>query len=936
MARKKKVGIVVEVDTKTGQQSFKKLGTSAQSSSNKIKDSATQNKTSVTSQESSLKSLSTGWVAMAAAIGVAGLAFTKFGINVAKQSESLTTRFGALLGSVTEAQVRFQELKSFANSTPFEVDQVASASLVLETLTNGVLSTGEGLRLVGDAAAVAGVDFKELAVTVGRAYGNFQSGGAIGMEVARLNDLGLISGQTRLKLLALQEAGKGKEAWGILQGELKKTKGGMEALSETGDGLESTLSGVTKNFAEAFVKQTGIFSAYKQVIKGLIQEANEAADFIQGTTADQFQQNYETTKAQYKKTTQLLDILQKENQRGAKFGEIRDDTPVIKKKRTELKDLNKELSEMGSLQAKVNNSSNLDEQLKIEKKMEQVAARILYIKEKQAVGDWIDFGNLENRQNELVDFQSNWDTLQIKVDEYNRSVENGSLAANTAQKEFWDVGKGIIEEKKLLTDKEIEDADAAADKKKTRDDAAADKKKKRDDAELARLERYKQAVDSLYQAEVKRSDLSIAELGKDTKRMNMSSIQQQIGDVRDVERTYLKSQKIKSDAYLQNVQILVNSANEADKEILESNKTLSDIVTFNAQSVAMEKLALDKKSGNDAITQANRTKDEIDNIDRVAISDLSYNTRLLMANLKLMYQGDAGERVAIYKNTKAQLEKIDSDQQEFTKQSLDRLSNNRKQATQTDSENKKMAIETERTLELSELKKTMDARKELLESYTPPEGKDENSEDVIAERKRRATELVQVNSEEQDGINNIEKIAAEKRKKLAKQEYDYKKNLAMSTAQVTAQAFQSVFNDNKEVAMATAAINTAVAVTKALGLGFPFGWAQAAAITAMGIRQQVDISRQKFADGGIVRGPGSSTSDSINASLSNGEFVMKKTAVDSIGEENLDIANEGGSLGGTTYQINITADASTDSDNLAQAVTNAIKRASQLGLEASV
>lgn len=46
------------------------------------------------------------------------------------------------------------------------------------------------------------------------------------------------------------------------------------------------------------------------------------------------------------------------------------------------------------------------------------------------------------------------------------------------------------------------------------------------------------------------------------------------------------------------------------------------------------------------------------------------------------------------------------------------------------------------------------------------------------------------------------------------------------------------------------------------------------------------------ADGGHIRGPGSSTSDSIPAMLSDGEFVVKKSAVDRIGVDTLQAIND--------------------------------------------
>ena len=51
-----------------------------------------------------------------------------------------------------------------------------------------------------------------------------------------------------------------------------------------------------------------------------------------------------------------------------------------------------------------------------------------------------------------------------------------------------------------------------------------------------------------------------------------------------------------------------------------------------------------------------------------------------------------------------------------------------------------------------------------------------------------------------------------------------------------------------------------------------------------------------FAEGGLVTGPGTGTSDSILARLSHGEYVMPASAVDRIGVENLAALHHGGSL----------------------------------------
>ncbi len=59
---------------------------------------------------------------------------------------------------------------------------------------------------------------------------------------------------------------------------------------------------------------------------------------------------------------------------------------------------------------------------------------------------------------------------------------------------------------------------------------------------------------------------------------------------------------------------------------------------------------------------------------------------------------------------------------------------------------------------------------------------------------------------------------------------------------------------------------------------------------------------REAAKGGIIRGPGTSTSDSIPAWLSDGEYVLRASAVDRLGVSNLDALNEGRALpaGGTS------------------------------------
>lgn len=117
----------------------------------------------------------------------------------------------------------------------------------------------------------------------------------------------------------------------------------------------------------------------------------------------------------------------------------------------------------------------------------------------------------------------------------------------------------------------------------------------------------------------------------------------------------------------------------------------------------------------------------------------------------------------------------------------------------------------------------------------------------------------------------------------------------------------------QNLAIAQAAISQGLAIAKMWGDGpggiesVPIRMAMSALAGAQVGAQIAQIRKQKFASGGLVRGPGTGRSDSIAAMLSNGEFVMSANAVKNIGVNNLERMNRGsapmmstGGLIGTT------------------------------------
>jgi hypothetical protein len=220
-------------------------------------------------------------VAAIAGVGSLGLALGK-AVSKAAEMESLQTAFQPLLGSAAAARERIAELSRFAAETPFEMPEIATASRVLETLTRGALATGEGLRLVGDVAAATGAPFNEIATTIGRLYDGLDSGRPVGEAMARLQELGVISGDTRGRLEALQAEGvKGAGAWAVAAAAMGRFSGGMALQSQTWSGKLSTLK---DNIGLAFAAfGTPIIDAVKPFLDSTIRATStltvKAAEF---------------------------------------------------------------------------------------------------------------------------------------------------------------------------------------------------------------------------------------------------------------------------------------------------------------------------------------------------------------------------------------------------------------------------------------------------------------------------------------------------------------------------------------------------------------------------------------------------------------------------------------------------------------------------------
>ncbi|GAB3994668.1 hypothetical protein GCM10028807_32790 [Spirosoma daeguense] len=139
------------------------------------------------------------------------------------------------------------------------------------------------------------------------------------------------------------------------------------------------------------------------------------------------------------------------------------------------------------------------------------------------------------------------------------------------------------------------------------------------------------------------------------------------------------------------------------------------------------------------------------------------------------------------------------------------------------------------------------------------------------------TRQINALEQEQEAVLSSAALTAEQRTQLEEKFQKRKAEIEKEAAE-----------KRRKVASIENIINTAAAVTKAFATSGPIvGAILAALAVATGIAQQVVIDNQKFASGGVYRsdgrgayiqGPGTGKSDSINARLSNGESVLTAKA----------------------------------------------------------
>jgi hypothetical protein len=217
--------------------------------------------------------------------GIYGMtkAWAVMGTSAAAKLETVENQLRVILKGLDAAKQRVRELRNFSIATPFKMGDIVAGNRALESLSRGALTTAKSMTMVGDAAAQAGVGFEDMAVYVGRLYDGLAGGRPVGEVLFRLAELGVISGQARTSLEALQESGAGFSAtWGVVEAELKRGAGTMGYTSKTLEGLQSTLEDTQDELKATFSEN--FMAGQKEAIEAQIKTLENLKPAVQGVS----------------------------------------------------------------------------------------------------------------------------------------------------------------------------------------------------------------------------------------------------------------------------------------------------------------------------------------------------------------------------------------------------------------------------------------------------------------------------------------------------------------------------------------------------------------------------------------------------------------------------------------------------------------------------
>ena len=195
-------------------------------------------------------------------------------VNVGREVEELGLRFKFLFGSAEEGAKAFDVLNSFASKVPFSLQEISAASGNLAVVADDATELEEILGIVGNVAAVTGLDFQTTASQIQRSF----SGGIAAADIFRERGVrSLLGFKEGAKVTADETAKRFKEVFG----EGGEFGDATNDFAQTLTGTLSMLDDKFRRFQQSVAKE--FFDELKESFGDLNAQLDENKEVIDAT-----------------------------------------------------------------------------------------------------------------------------------------------------------------------------------------------------------------------------------------------------------------------------------------------------------------------------------------------------------------------------------------------------------------------------------------------------------------------------------------------------------------------------------------------------------------------------------------------------------------------------------------------------------------------------
>ena len=226
----------------------------------------------------SLGAVGTALKVGAAATAAASAGFAALGVGAVRtgaQMEAFESRLTVLLGTSKAARERLDELFKIGSTTPFELDELVEADVIIESFGANADEMRKGIM---DLAGAMGGSLPDTARAVAKSF----AGGIAASDGLR-ESYSLLFNDVKARAAAMGDPGDIKtfqkamvEALTDINGVVA---GGTDALGQTFDGLMSNLSDAFTKFKKQ-VADAGLFDIAKETLRELLRLIDANSDSI--------------------------------------------------------------------------------------------------------------------------------------------------------------------------------------------------------------------------------------------------------------------------------------------------------------------------------------------------------------------------------------------------------------------------------------------------------------------------------------------------------------------------------------------------------------------------------------------------------------------------------------------------------------------------------